>query len=341
MWNFLLSGLLTEAAVVLYDGSPGYPTLDRLWQFAEDARVTYLGTSAAFLSASQRASVLPREGGRLAAVRTIGSTGSVLSTHTFEWTCAAFGPDVAVTSLSGGTDVCTAFLGGVPGRPSSRAELSARWLGCKVESFDEAGDAVTGQVGELVVTEPMPSMPVFFWADPDMARYREAYFDTYPGVWRHGDWVEISDRGTAVIHGRSDATINRGGVRIGTSEIYRCLEPFDEVDQCLVVDLPRQGSDGWIVLFVTLAPDVHLSDELKARILQAVRAQASPRHVPDEIREVPDIPRTTNGKILEVPVKRILMGRPVAQVLNRDSLSNPSALDYFEQLGASLLDPAK
>jgi acetoacetyl-CoA synthetase len=334
MWNFLISGLLTGATVVLYDGSPTHPTPDRLWSFADEADVTFFGTSAAFLAASQRAEIDPRRGGRFAKLRALASTGSVLTPRVFAWAQAAVGGEVTVMSLSGGTDVCTAFIGGVPGRRSLAGELVARWLGCAAHAFDRDGRPLTGRVGELVITRPMPSMPERFWADPDMARYRDAYFDVFPDVWRHGDWVEISTDGTAVIHGRSDATINRAGIRIGTAEIYRCLEPFPEIEHSLVVDLPRPGTEGWMILFLSVADGHVVTAEVSERIMESIRANASPRHVPDEIRVAPDIPRTNNGKVLEVPTKRILMGASPDDVVQQATLLNPNSLGYFAQLAA-------
>ncbi|HEY6053973.1 MAG TPA: acetoacetate--CoA ligase [Gaiellaceae bacterium] len=332
MWNFLVGGLLTDAAVVLYDGNPATPTLDRLWDLAESAGITCFGTSAAFVNACMKAGVEPRRGRDLSRLRAVGSTGSPLSVDGFRWVYEHVGRDTWLFSTSGGTDVCTAFVGGVPILPVYEGELQGRSLGAKVEAFDEQGNPVVGEVGELVLTEPMPSMPVFFWNDPDGSRYRESYFSTYPGVWRHGDWIEITERGTAVIYGRSDSTINRGGIRMGTAEIYRAVLACEAVVDALVVDVPREGTDGWMPLFVVLREGAELDGELEAEIRRRVREDCSPRHVPDEIRQVAEIPRTLSGKILEVPVKRILMGTPPEQVASRDSLANPEALDYFSNL---------
>ncbi|HEY6029353.1 MAG TPA: hypothetical protein VIU44_02250, partial [Gaiellaceae bacterium] len=268
----------------------------------------------------------------LSRLRAVGSTGSPLSVDGFRWVYEHVGRDTWLFSTSGGTDVCTAFVGGVPILPVYEGELQGRSLGAKVEAFDEQGNSVVGEVGELVLTEPMPSMPVFFWNDPDGSRYRESYFSVYPGVWRHGDWIEITERGTAVIYGRSDSTINRGGIRMGTAEIYRAVLACEAVVDALVVDVPREGTDGWMPLFVVLREGAELDGELEAEIRRRVREDCSPRHVPDEIRQVAEIPRTLSGKILEVPVKRILMGTPPEQVASRDSLANPEALDYFSGL---------
>ena len=239
-------------------------------------------------------------------------------------------------STSGGTDVCTAFVGGVPTLPVYRGELQARALGAKVEAFDESGSPVIDQVGELVITEPMPSMPLFFWNDPEGERYRASYFDMYPGIWRHGDWIEITSRGTAVIYGRSDSTINRQGVRMGTSEIYRAVLALPELVDALVVDIPRPGTEGWMPLFVVLAEGAELSDELKATIKRRIREDCSPRHVPNEIYAIAEVPRTLSGKVLEIPVKKILMGGDPDRAASRESLANPAALDYFVELAGRL-----
>jgi acetoacetyl-CoA synthetase len=248
------------------------------------------------------------------------------------------GEDTWLFSTSGGTDLCTAFVGGVPVLPVYRGELQARALGAKVEAFDDEGRSVIDQVGELVITEPMPSMPLFFWGDPDGSRYRASYFEQYPGVWRHGDWIEITSRGTAVIYGRSDSTINRQGVRMGTSEIYRAVQSVPEVLDSLVVDVPRPGTEGWMPLFVVLREGAELTDELTDQIRRRIREQCSPRHVPDEIFQIAEVPRTLSGKVLEVPVKRILTGTPAEQAASRDSLANPAALDYFVALGGTLFE---
>ena len=330
MWNYLVSGLLTDAGVVLFDGNPGFPDQNRLWQVVEDAGVTFFGTSASFISANQKAGIVPRSDRDLFALRAMGSTGSPLAPESFDWIQSELGDEVWLSSSSGGTDVCAAFLGGVRGEPVVRGELQARALGCKVESYDAAGRSVIGQMGELVVTMPMPSMPLCFWNDDEaMSRYREAYFEMFPGVWRHGDWIEISKKGTSIIHGRSDSTINRSGVRIGTSEIYRCLQSTAEVTEALVVDLPLPGTQGWIMLFVVLREGETMTDELHGRILSQISTNSSPRHIPNEIRVIDEVPRTLTGKILEVPVKRILMGARVDEAVSRDSLANPHSLDYF------------
>ena len=332
MWNFLVGGLLAGSSIVLYDGAPAP---DRLWQLAADAGVTCFGTSAAYIGSCLKTGVEPRAGRALARLRSVGSTGSPLSPEGFRWVYEHVGTDTWLFSTSGGTDVCTAFVGGVPSLPVYEGELQARSLGARVEAFDETGVSVVDGVGELVLTEPLPSMPVFLWNDPGGSVYRETYFSVYPGVWRHGDWIEITSRGTAIVYGRSDSTINRGGVRMGTSELYRAVLAVDDVVDALAVDVPREGTDGWLHLFVVLRAGAELDDEIEASVRRRIRADCSPRHVPDEITQVPEIPRTLSGKILEVPVKRILMGRPPESVASRDALANPEALDWFVALARS------
>jgi acetoacetyl-CoA synthetase len=338
MWNFLVAGLLTDAAIVLYDGSPGHPDMGVLWDLAEQTEMTCFGTSASYVAACMKAEVEPGAGRDLSKLRAVGSTGSPLAPEGFQWVYDHVGDDTWLFSTSGGTDVCTAFVGGVPILPVYRGELQARALGAKVEAFDEDGNSVVDEVGELVITEPMPSMPVFFWGDEDGSRYRASYFEHYPGVWRHGDWIEITSRGTAVIYGRSDSTINRQGVRMGTSEIYRAVAAVPEVLDALVVDIPRPGTEGWMPLFVVLREGESLDDELVAEIKRRIREQCSPRHVPDEVFQIAEVPRTLSGKVLEVPVKRILTGTPAETAASKDSLANPAALDYFVELSQRLGD---
>ena len=335
MWNFLVSVLLTDAAIVLYDGNPGTPDLNRLWDLAEQSEMTCFGTSASYIASCMKAGVEPAAGRDLSALRAIGSTGSPLAPEGFEWVYEHVGRDTWLFSTSGGTDVCTAFVGGCPVLPVYLGELQARSLGADLHAFDEQGRPVIEEVGELVLTQPMPSMPLRFWGDDDGSRLREAYFDTYPGVWRHGDWIRITDRGTAVIYGRSDSTINRGGVRMGTSEIYRAVLAVPEVVDALVVDVPREGQESWMPLFVVLGDGAELSDELVGEIRRRVREDCSPRHVPSEIRAIDEVPRTLSGKVLEVPVKRILMGEAPERAASRDSLANPAALDFFVELARS------
>jgi acetoacetyl-CoA synthetase len=335
MWNFLVGALLTPASIVLYDGNPATPDLGALWDLAEHSGMTTFGTSASYIATCMKAGVEPRDGRDLSALRAVGSTGSPLSPEGFDWVYEHVGSDTWLLSISGGSDLCTAFVGGVPTLPVYEGELQARSLGAKVEAFDEDGRSLVGEVGELVLTEPMPSMPIGLWGDEDGSRLRESYFSTYPGIWRHGDWIEITERGTAIIYGRSDSTINRGGIRMGTSEIYRAVLAVDEVVDALVVDVPREGTDGWMPLFVVLREGVDLDDDLVARIKARVREDCSPRHVPNELHQIAEVPRTLSGKVLEVPVKRILMGQPADKAASRDSLANPAALDYFVELAAS------
>jgi acetoacetyl-CoA synthetase len=336
MWNFLVSGLLTRAAIVLYDGNPGHPDMSALWDLAERAGITTFGTSAAYIGACMKAGVEPGAGRDLGALKAVGSTGSPLSPEGFDWIYEHLGKDTWLFSTSGGTDLCTAFVGGVATLPVYRGELQARALGAAVEAWDEDGEPVVEEVGELVVTEPMPSMPIYMWGDEDGSRYRESYFEMFPGIWRHGDWIELTRRGTAVIYGRSDSTINRGGIRMGTSEIYRAVLSIDEIVDALVVDVPRPGTDGWMPLFVVMREGAELDEGLPREIARRVREQCSPRHVPDEVFQIDEVPRTLSGKVLEVPVKRILMGTPVEKAASRDSLANPGALDYFVAMAKRL-----
>ncbi len=329
MWNYLVGGLLHGATLVLYSGSPGYPNLDVLWELAEKSGVTFFGTSAAFVSSCMKAGTDPASTHSLPKLRGVGSTGSPLSKESFEWVYSKVKQDVWLASLSGGTDVCTAFVGGCPTLPVRSGEIQCRCLGAKVEAYDAGGKPVMGETGELVITEPMPSMPIFLWGDEDGSRYLESYFSSYPGVWRHGDWIEISERGTCVIHGRSDATLKRHGVRMGTSEIYRVVEAIPEVADSLAVDLGSPGEESRLVLFVALAPGKALDDGLRSKIADRLRTDLSPRHVPDVILQAPSIPRTINGKKLEVPVKRIMLGADPGSALNRGSLADAASIEFF------------
>jgi acetoacetyl-CoA synthetase len=336
MWNFLVGVLLTDASIVLYDGNPGHPDMEALWELAAETETTTFGTSASFIAACMKADAEPGRGRDLAKLRAVGSTGSPLAPEGFQWIYDHIGSDTWLFSTSGGTDVCTAFVGGVPILPVYRGELQARSLGCAVEAWNENGQPVIDEVGELVITRPMPSMPTHFWGDEDGSRYRSSYFEMFPGTWRHGDWIEITSRGTAIIYGRSDSTINRSGIRMGTSEIYRAVSSLDEITDALVVDIPKPGTEGWMPLFVVLREGSELTDELRKEIARRIREQCSPRHVPDEVYVIAEVPRTLSGKVLEVPVKRILMGTPVEQAASKDSLANPGALDYFVELAETL-----
>lgn len=328
MWNLLIGGLLVGCTVVLYDGNPGRPDLTTLWRLAARHRIGYVGVSAAFIHACRAAGLKPEETLDLSGVAVVGSTGSPLSAEGFDWIMEHIGPQVQIASLSGGTDLCTAVVGAVPTVPVWRGEISARALGAKVEAFDGAGRPVIDEVGELVLSEPMPSMPVFFWGDDDGSRLRAAYFDFYPGVWRHGDWVKITDRGSVVIQGRSDATLNRGGIRMGTAEFYAVVEDVPGVADSLVIDTSDASGDGDLVLFVVLRGDADLA-VVTAEAKSAVRKALSPRHVPGAVVAVPSIPRTLNGKKCEVPVKRILGGAEVDAVISRDALADPDGFADF------------
>lgn len=333
MWNFLVSGPAVGAAIVLFDGDPGYPDLGALWRLAERTGTTYLGTSAPFLLACRKAGLVPTEFADLSALRGVGSTGAPLPPEGFHWVYRNVGAALQLQSLSGGTDVCTGFVGGTPLLPVRAGEIACRGLGAKVEARSGDGTPVIGALGELVITEPMPSMPVGFWGDTDGSRYREAYFDRYPGVWRHGDWITINSRGGCVITGRSDATLNRGGVRLGTAEFYSVVEGLDEVVDSLVVHLEdAEGGAGELLLFVVLAGGVEWDDALRTRICRELRTALSPRHVPDEIHPVGAVPRTLSAKKLEVPVKKILTGTPVDSAAARGALANPESLTAFAGL---------
>jgi acetoacetyl-CoA synthetase len=328
MWNYLNAMLLSGATIVLYDGSPGYPDMNRLWQLAADLKIQHFGVSAAFVLASMKADVVPKRLD-LSSLRSIGSTGSPLPPEGFTWIYEEVKPDVWLTSMSGGTDVCTAFVGGNPLLPVVVGEIQCRALGCAMDSFNENGHSLLNEVGEMVVTQPMPCMPVGFWNDPDGAKYSASYFEDYPGIWRHGDWLRITPNGSLVIYGRSDATLNRQGIRIGTSEIYRSVEKLPEIKDSLIINLEREGGDSFMPLFVTLKEGFQLDDNLQKRIAAQLRADYSPRHVPDVILQVPDIPYTISGKKLELPVKKLLMGKSLDTSVNMGSVRNPSAFDYF------------
>ena len=317
MWNLLVGALLVGSTVVLYDGSPAWPDLGVLWRMAEATGTTHFGVSAPYLQSCMKAGVQPAKEADLSQVRFVGSTGAPLPADGFRWVYEHVGHDLLLGSVSGGTDVCTAFVGSNPLLPVRAGEIQCRCLGAKVEAFDEDGRSVVDQVGELVLTEPLPSMPLYLWGDADGSRYRSSYFEPWPGVWRHGDWVTVTEGGGVVITGRSDATLNRGGVRIGTAELYRVVEAIPGIVDSLVVDI------GQLLLFVVLAEGTTLDADL---ITSRIRADLSPRHVPDQIIRIAEVPRTLNGKKLEVPVKRILLGEPPDKVASPDSLANPQAL---------------
>jgi len=328
MWNFLIGGLLVGSTVILYDGSPGHPDLMSLWRLAERHRVTLFGMSAPYVAACEKDGLRPSSELDLTAIGAIGSTGSPLSTSGFRWIHDQVGGDIQIASFSGGTDICTGIVGGAPTVPVWMGEISCRALGAKVESFTPSGESLVDEVGELVITAPMPSMPVFFWGDDDGSRLHDSYFADYPGVWRHGDWIRITSRGSCVIEGRSDATLNRGGVRMGTAEFYRVVESVAEVTDSLVVDTSTASGEGDLLLFVVLDPAADTA-AVATSLRTLIRRELSPRHVPGQIVAVPAIPRTLNGKKCEVPVKRILAGSPVDDAVSRDALADPAGFDAF------------
>ncbi|HEY8692293.1 MAG TPA: acetoacetate--CoA ligase [Chloroflexota bacterium] len=332
MWNAIVSGLLVGATVVLYDGNPGYPSLDVLWQYAQEAGITTFGISAAFITACMKARLEPGKKFDLSRLKMIGSTGSPLPVEGFEWVYEHVKPDVWLASVSGGTDVVSAFVAGNPLLPVHAGELQCRALGCKVEAFDGRGRPVIGEQGELVITAPMPSMPVYFWNDPRGKRYRDSYFDVYPGVWRHGDWIRINRRGGCVIEGRSDSTLNRQGVRLGSSEIYAVVEGLPEIADSLIVGVEKPDGGYYMPLFVVLSDSNEMDDSLAAKVKDTLRSTLSPRHVPDEVIAVPAIPRTLSGKKMEVPVKKLFQGVPLDKAANVGATADPSALRNFEAM---------
>lgn len=334
MWNYLVSGLQVGSTIVLYDGSPGYPDLNALWGMAERLQVTYFGTSAPFIHACLKADLHPGQNYDLSGLQSVGSTGAPLSPEGFAWVYARVNDDVLLGSVSGGTDLCAAFIGSCPLLPVRAGEIQCRYLGAAVEAFDVHGRPVVDEVGELAVTAPMPSMPVYFWNDPVGERYRASYFEMFPGVWRHGDWIKITPDGRCVVYGRSDSTLNRGGVRTGTSEFYRVIDGFTEIEDSLVIDTGQLGREDSLLLFVVMRTGNDLTSDLRARLESAIRSELSPRHVPDEIHQIADVPRTLNGKKMEVPVKRILAGVSVEKAARADAMANPEVLDSFANWAA-------
>jgi acetoacetyl-CoA synthetase len=334
MWNYIHGALLAGSTMVLYDGSPAYPDLNVLWQFAADVGIHHFGTSAGFILANIKADIKPSTF-NLRHLRSVGSTGSTLPPEGFTWIYEAVKKDLWLASMSGGTDVCSAFVGGNPTWAVYVGEIQCRALGVKLEAFDDDGHPVLHEVGEMVITQPMPSMPIYFWNDQDHKRYLESYFEMYPGIWRHGDWIEVTTRQGIIIYGRSDATLNRGGIRIGTSEIYRAVDQVKEVKDSLIICIEKSGGEFWMPLFVILQDGVSLTDDLKKKINTTIRGAYSPRHVPDEIIIVPDIPYTISGKKTETPVKKILMGKDPKKVVNAGSLRNPESMAFFVALTES------
>ncbi len=324
MWNYLVTGLMVGASIVMFDGNPGYPDLMRLWNLATEEQITYFGTSAPFLHACMHEGLSPGRATDLSNLRTIGSTGSPLSPEGFKWVYESIHPDLLLGSVSGGTDMCTAFVASSPLLPVRAGELQCRALGASVEAFDPSGQAVIGEVGELVITRPMPSMPIYFWDDPDRSKYRDAYFDVYPGVWRHGDWIKIEEDGSCVIFGRSDATLNRGGVRMGTSEFYRVVEGLPSVSDSVVV----HTNDDRLLLFVVPSGSTWTDSDAE-ELRSTLRRELSPRHVPDAIHLIDQVPRTLSGKKLEIPIKKILAGIRPGEAARLDALANPDSLEGF------------
>ncbi|MGA5583823.1 acetoacetate--CoA ligase [Streptomyces thermodiastaticus] len=332
MWNFLVSGLLVGATVVLYDGSPGHPEPGAQWRVAERTGATFFGTSAAYVMACRKNDVHPARDYDLSRIRCVATTGSPLPPDGFRWLHDEVRADLWIASVSGGTDVCSCFAGAVPTLPVYTGELQAACLGTDLQSWDPAGKPLTDEVGELVVTNPMPSMPIRFWNDPDGSRYHDSYFAMYPGVWRHGDWITLTSRGSVIIHGRSDSTLNRQGVRMGSADIYEAVERLPEIKESLVIGLEQPDGGYWMPLFVHLTPGAVLDEDLVTRIKRTIREQLSPRHVPDEIIEVSGVPHTLTGKRIEVPVKRLLQGTPLDKAVNPGSVDDLDLLRFYEDL---------
>ncbi len=336
MWNYLIGGLLMGSTIVLYDGSPGLNNMDVLWSLAERAGVTVFGTSAAYVTACMKAGLEPARQHDLSKLRAIGSTGSPLPVEGYAYVYNAIKRDVWLFSMSGGTDVCDAFVGGCAVLPVYAGEIQCRCLGCNIQALDEHGESQIDTVGELCLISPMPSMPVFFWNDPEQQRYKESYFEMYPGIWRHGDWVKLTARNSLVIYGRSDSTINRQGVRIGTSEIYRVVEALPEVLDSLIIDLEMLGRASYMPLFVVISPGCVLDEALREKIFVAIRTGLSARQLPDAIIAIDEVPRTLNGKKMEVPIKRIMLGVTPNKAVTLGSMANPQSLQPFLQIAITL-----
>lgn len=332
MWNFQIAGLLVGATIVCYSGSPNSPRPDGLWEIAARLRATVLGTSPGYVLGCAKAGAVPRKEHDLSALRTVGITGSSLPPSSSLWLRDNVGEHVQVASISGGTDVVSAFIGGVRTVPVWPGELSAPFLGCALDAWDESGNSVRGEVGELVITKPLPSMPICFWNDDDGSRYRSAYFEMFPGVWRHGDWITITDHGSVIVHGRSDSTLNRHGIRMGSADIYQSVERLPEIAEALVIGCEQEDGGYWMPLFVVLADGAELTDDLRERIKKAIRDEVSPRHVPDEIIEAPGVPHTRTGKKLEVPIKKLFAGADAAKVVERTAVDDPDLLDWYANL---------
>jgi acetoacetyl-CoA synthetase len=329
MWNLLVGGLLLGTTVVLYDGDPVYPDMSALWGLAEETSMTYFGASAPYIHACMKDGMSPGQKFELSRIRSVGSTGAPLSPEGFGWVYDSVGSDLLLASFSGGSDMCTGFVGSSPLLPVRAGEIQCLGLGAKVEAYDQDGKPLIDEVGELVITEPLPSMPVYFWNDPANTRYTESYFERFPGVWRHGDWIKISPKGSCMIYGRSDATLNRGGVRMGTSEFYRVVDVVDGVADSLVVDTGDGGETGKLLLFVVMVDGAELDDEFSGGLRAKIRSELSPRHVPDAIYAIDEVPKTLNGKKLEIPVKRVLAGVPLEQAVSEGAMANPGSVDFF------------
>ena len=340
MWNFMQASLLTGATAVLYDGSAAYPHLNVLWKFAADLPIHHFGTSAPYLTACMKQELKPGAEFDLSNLRSIGSTGAPLPPEAFDWVYESVSNDLWLCSMSGGTDMCTAFVGGSPYEPVKRGRIQQRCLGADLHSYSEEGEKITGSLGEMVIQKPMPSMPVYFWGDENYKRYKESYFETFNGKWRHGDWIKLFEDGSLVIKGRSDATLNRKGIRIGTAEIYAVLDQMVGVKDSLIVNLEQEGGEDYMPLFVVIEDDVNL-DEIIPKIKQELKTNCSPRHVPGEVIKVPDIPYTLSGKKMEVPVKKALMGMDVSKAMNQDAMKNPEAMEVFIEMGKYKSPPLK
>ena len=336
MWNLVAAAPIVDCSIALLDGHPGYPDPGTYWRFVADSRSEFAGTSPAFIGVCMKAGIEPAKIADLSRLRTLGCSGSPLSVEAYRWVYGHVKRDLMLASGSGGTDIAGGFVGACALKPIYAGEMQARNLGVAVHAFDDNGNSVIDQVGELVMTEPMPSMPLYFWNDPDGRRHRESYFEMYPGKWRHGDWIRITPRGGAIVYGRSDTTINRHGLRMGTGELYRAIEEVPEVLDSLVVDLEYLGRKSYMPLFVQLRPGIVLDDALKSRIDDRIRAAVSARFVPDDIFAVDEVPRTLTGKKMELPVRKLLLGQPVEKVASRDAMANPKSLDYFVELARRL-----
>jgi len=340
VWNLQVGGLLTGATLVLNDGNPAWPDQQALWRFIDEREVTLFGCGTAYLRNCMKAGVQPRQSGQFEKLRAINATGSPLPVEAFRWVYAAVKSDLWLASISGGTDIASGFVACAPTLPVVAGEIQCRELGVAAYAFNDTGQKVVDEVGELVITQPMPSMPLYFWNDENDARYRASYFGFFPGpgmaVWRHGDWIRFTPRGTSIIYGRSDSTINRFGIRMGTAEIYRVVEALPEVRDSLVVDLEYLGRASFMPLFVVLHDGLTLDAALRQRLFSAIRQHASPRHVPNEIYQVLEVPRTLTGKKMEVPIRRLLLGEPVEKVAQIEAMSNPHSLAFFVELAQTL-----